>query len=73
MSLIGGIISPQLEKTRDLRVKQQVLGLPEHKIMGDVVTHWGSTYLMISWILEQQHALSAVLAEDRERIGIECH
>ena len=36
--------------------------------MGDVVTRWGSTYLMISRILEQQQqALSAVLAEDRKK------
>ena len=26
------------KKARDLREKQQTLGLPEHKIMGDVVT-----------------------------------
>ena len=31
-----------------------------------MVTHWGSTYLMISRILEQQEAISAVLAEDRK-------
>ena len=54
------------KKTRDLREKQQLLGLPEHKIMGDVVTRWGSTFEMISRILEQQQALSAVLAEDRK-------
>ena len=54
------------KKARDLREKQQTLGLPEHKILGDVVTRWGSTYLMISRILEQQQALSAVLAEDRK-------
>ena len=54
------------KKARDLREKQQTLGLPEHKIMGDVVTRWGSTYLMISRILDQQQALSAVLAEDQK-------
>jgi len=52
--------------TRDLREKQQVLGLPEHKLLDDVVIRWGSTYLMISRILEQQQALSSVLAEDRK-------
>ena len=54
------------KKARDLREKQRTLGLPEHKIMGNVVTQWGSTYLMISRILDQQEALSAVLAEDRK-------
>ena len=54
------------KKTRDLRQKQQEFGLPEHKIMGDVVTRWGSTYEMVSRILEQQQAISSVLAEDRK-------
>lgn len=36
------------KKTRDLRQKQDELGLPQHKIMGDVVTRWGSTYEMIA-------------------------
>ena len=34
--------------------------------MGDVVTRWGSIFDMISRILEQQQALSAVLAEDKK-------
>ena len=34
--------------------------------MGDVVTRWGSTYEMVSRILEQQQALSSVLVEDRK-------
>ena len=33
------------KKARDLREKQQTLGLPEHKILGDVLKHWGSAYL----------------------------
>ena len=54
------------KRNRDLREKQESLGLPNHKLMGDVVTRWGSTYAMISRILEQQQAVSAVLAEDRK-------
>ena len=54
------------KNARNLREKQQLLGLPEHKIMGDVVTCWGSTFEMISCIVEQQQALSAVLAEDQK-------
>ena len=54
------------KRARDLREKQQVLGLPQHKLIGDVVTCWGSTFEMISRILEQQQALSAVLVEDRK-------
>lgn len=54
------------KKSRDLREKQHILGLPQHNLTGDVVTRWGSTFDMISRILEQQQALSAVLAEDRK-------
>ena len=54
------------KKCWDLQEKQQRLGLPEHNLIGDVVTRWGSTFDMITHILEQQKALSAVLAEDRK-------
>ena len=54
------------KKTRDLRQKQEELGLPQHKIMGDVVTRWGSTYDMIERVIEQQRAISSILAEDRK-------
>ena len=54
------------KKPRDLRQKQEELGLPQHKIIGDVATRWGSTYEMVSRIVEQQQAVSAVLAEDRK-------
>ena len=54
------------KKTRDLRQKQDQLDLPQHKIIGDVVTRWGSTYEMVSRILEQQQAISSVLLEDRK-------
>ena len=51
---------------QDLRAKQESLGLPSHKLIGDVVTRWWSTYAMISHIVEQQQAISAVLAEDHK-------
>ena len=51
---------------RDLRQKQEELDLPQHKIIGDVATRWGSTYEMVSRRVEQQEAVSAVLAEDRK-------
>ena len=34
--------------------------------MGDVPTRWGSTYSMISCILEQQQAISAIMAGERK-------
>ena len=53
------------KKGRDLRLKQEELDLPQHKLMGDVPTRWGSTYSMISRILEQQQAIRAVMAGER--------
>ena len=54
-----------MEKNRDLRQKQRLLNLPQHKLKGEVATRWEFTYEMVSCIVEQQQALSAVLAEDR--------
>ena len=64
--LLIGLFHCIWKKSRDLKDKQQVLGLPQHNLVGDVVTRWGSTFDMISHILEQQQASSAVLAEDRK-------
>ena len=50
------------KKARHLRLKQEQLNLPQHKLMGDVPKRWGSTYSMIARILEQQPAISAVEA-----------
>ena len=40
--------------------------MPMHKLITDVSTRWGSTYMMVSRIVEQQQAICAVLAEDRK-------
>ena len=40
--------------------------IPQHKLKNDVGTCWGSTYKMVSRVIEQQQAISAVLAEDRK-------
>ena len=52
------------KKSRELQEKQTQLGLKNHKLIGAVLTRWGSTYEMIERILEQQQAIAAVLAED---------
>ena len=54
------------KKSRDLTEKQQLLDIPEHKLKLEVSTRWGSAYEMISRVIEQQQAISAVLAEDRK-------
>ena len=60
------LFSRSWKKTRDLKEKQVQLGLEVHKLTGDVATRWGSTYNMVSRIVEQQQAICAVLAEDRK-------
>ena len=35
-------------------------------LIGDVATRWGSTYNVVSWTVEQQQAICAVLAEERK-------
>ena len=53
------LFSRSWKKTRDLRLKQEQLGLPKHKLITDVSTQWGSTYMMVSQIVEQQQAICA--------------
>ena len=42
------------KKNRDLREKQAQLGLPEYKLVEAVATRCGSTYDMVTQIIEQQ-------------------
>jgi len=55
------------KKARDLREKQQVLGLLEHKLLGDVVTCWGSTlvkilkYVVFCDIFSDRHPLAGAV------------
>ena len=69
MSLVE-LFSSNWKKTTDLREKQVQLGHAEHKLMGGggVATRWGSTYNMVSRIVEQQLAIKfcAALAKDRK-------
>jgi len=62
--LIQGF-SRSWKRKREFKKKQADLELPEHALIHDVVTRWGSTYEMISRFLEQQQAVCAVLASDR--------
>ena len=60
------LFSRSWKKNRDLQQKQIELRLPEHTLISNVTTRWDSTYSMMARILEQQQAISAVLAEDRK-------
>ena len=44
-------------KNRDLRLKQELLNLPQHKLIASVATRWGSTYDMVSRIVERSKPL----------------
>lgn len=57
--------SKSWKKTHALQKKQRELDLPEHALIHDVVTRWGSTYEMVARFIEQQQAICAVLAGDR--------
>lgn len=49
-----------------LKEAQRELNLPEHAMVTDCSTRWGSTQKMIARVLEQQNALSKVLSADRK-------
>lgn len=53
--------------SRLLKDKQKSLNLPQHALIHDEPTRWGSTYDMVERFCEQQQAVSAVLAEDRKK------
>ena len=46
--------------------EQDTLNLPTHKFIADVSNRWGSTFEMVSRIIEQEEAICAVLADDRK-------
>ncbi|KAK6489082.1 zinc finger BED domain-containing protein 1-like [Huso huso] len=53
------------KRRRELIKKQPDLNVPQHTLIHDVVTRWGSTYSMVSQFIEQQQAVFAALACDR--------
>ena len=53
------------KRKRLFKSKQVILGLPEKSLIHDVVTRWGSTFVMLERFLSQQQAVSAALAGER--------
>ena len=53
--------------TNSLREKQVCLELPQHVLVMECKTRWSSTYHMLERVQEQQAAICAVLAENRDR------
>ena len=54
------------KKRRSLTEAQITKGLPQHALVTDCPTRWGSQHKMISCILEQDAAIQMVLSEDRK-------
>ena len=54
------------KKRRELAKIQLEKGLPQHNLVADCVTRWGSMEKMVSRILEQEEALRVVLSSDRK-------
>lgn len=47
--------------SHELKQKQKLLDLPQHKLVTDVPTRWNSAFEMVERFLEQQAAISAAL------------
>ena len=74
MSVLGrvrklvGHFKKSSKATYSLREKQQLLGLPQHELIQQCDTRWGSVYNMLERFMEQQPALCAVLLESSDRV-----
>ena len=54
------------KKKNELTKAQVEKGLPEHSLVTDCPTRWGSQQKMVARILEQDAAIRQVLSEDRK-------
>ena len=60
-----GHFSHSWKKKEALKKAQRELNLPEHSLITECPTRWGTRQRMMDRILEQQRALSQVLSENR--------
>ena len=63
---ITSAFSMSLKRRRDLAQAHIELKLPQHSLITDCVTRWGSSQNMVSRILEQEAAVRSVLGADRK-------
>lgn len=54
------------KKRRDIAAVQVELGLPDHKLISESPTRWGSRQQMIERILEQEKAIGQILGADKK-------
>ncbi|CAG5861508.1 unnamed protein product, partial [Menidia menidia] len=57
--------SPKMTQQR--KNKQKDLKLPEHRLIHDEPTRWDSSFEMVDRFIQQQQAVSTILAEDRKK------
>ncbi|XP_067303173.1 E3 SUMO-protein ligase ZBED1-like [Pseudorasbora parva] len=62
---IVGAFSHSWQRKHELHKKQVDLGLPNHSLITDCATRWGSKLAMVERILEQAQAIRHVLSDDR--------
>ncbi|XP_035288184.1 zinc finger BED domain-containing protein 1-like [Anguilla anguilla] len=61
---IAGAFSHSWRRKRALIKAQAELGLPQHSLITDCATGWGSKQEMVARIIEQKQAIQNVLADD---------
>uniref|UniRef100_A0A803TBZ6 BED-type domain-containing protein n=1 Tax=Anolis carolinensis TaxID=28377 RepID=A0A803TBZ6_ANOCA len=57
---IAGYFHRSIKAARQLRDRQSLEGLPQHKLLQDVSTQWNSTYKMLERMVEQKKAVHGI-------------
>lgn len=63
---VVGSFSFSRKRKRDLATAQQELNLPQRQLISESPTRWGSRARMTERVLEQEQAISQVLAADKK-------
>ncbi|XP_039901550.1 E3 SUMO-protein ligase ZBED1-like [Simochromis diagramma] len=63
---VVAVFSFSWKKKRELAAAQEELHLPQHKLVTESPTRWGSRQKMVGRVLEQHKAISQVLSADKK-------